>query len=253
MVFDFEISSAIFESYSTNFSKSLNSDVIIVGAGPSGLLSAGLLSQNGLKVTLIEKRLALGGGIWGGAIGMPEIVIEKSFEDILSYLGIKPKPYKDNFFMVSAFELSAALILFAVKSGAIIHNLTYMEDLLVIDKKVCGVVINKTFMGDNLPIDPLTLQCRAVIDATGHDAQGAVLLAKRGLIKSKMGDGVMDALSGEDFVVEKAGLIFPGLYLTGMSICSYYGGPRMGPIFGGMLKSGEKISQLILKDLGKKG
>lgn len=29
------------------------------------------------------------------------------------------------------------------------------------------------------------------------------------------------------------------------------GGFRMGPIFGGMFKSGRKIAQIILKDLGK--
>ncbi|OHB79286.1 MAG: hypothetical protein A2Z25_16515 [Planctomycetes bacterium RBG_16_55_9] len=56
----------------------------------------------------------------------------------------------------------------------------------------------------------------------------------------------MDVEAG---VVSKAGEIFPGLYVAGMSVCSVYNLPRMGPIFGGMLKSGQKAAQLITKKL----
>jgi ribulose 1,5-bisphosphate synthetase/thiazole synthase len=30
-----------------------------------------------------------------------------------------------------------------------------------------------------------------------------------------------------------------------MSVCAVYNLPRMGPIFGGMLKSGKKVAELI--------
>jgi ribulose 1,5-bisphosphate synthetase/thiazole synthase len=50
-------------------------------------------------------------------------------------------------------------------------------------------------------------------------------------------------------VVNKAGEIFPGLYVAGMSVCAVYNLPRMGPIFGGMLKSGQKAAELIVKEL----
>ena len=55
----------------------------------------------------------------------------------------------------------------------------------------------------------------------------------------------MNACEGEDFVVERAGEVYPGLWVTGMSVCSAYGGPRMGPIFGGMLLSGKRVAKLI--------
>jgi len=35
-----------------------------------------------------------------------------------------------------------------------------------------------------------------------------------------------------------------------MAANSAFGGPRMGPIFGGMLLSGEKAARLVLENLG---
>lgn len=32
----------------------------------------------GFKVTILEKRLAPGGGIWGGGMGMPDVVVESA-------------------------------------------------------------------------------------------------------------------------------------------------------------------------------
>ena len=50
--------------------------------------------------------------------------------------------------------------------------------------------------------------------------------------------------------MERTGACFPGLYLAGMSVCAFFGGPRMGPIFGGMLQSGEKVAKAVLAELG---
>ncbi|HCE80152.1 MAG TPA: ribose 1,5-bisphosphate isomerase, partial [Thermodesulfobacterium commune] len=41
-------------------------DVLIVGAGPSGLTCAKYLDEKGYKVAVYEKRLCFGGGIGGG-------------------------------------------------------------------------------------------------------------------------------------------------------------------------------------------
>jgi thiamine thiazole synthase len=44
---------------------------------------------------------------------------------------------------------------------------------------------------------------------------------------------------------------FPGVYVAGMSANATFGNFRMGPIFGGMLLSGEKAAQLIMERLKK--
>ena len=56
----------------------------------------------------------------------------------------------------------------------------------------------------------------------------------------------MDASAGEAFVVDHAGEVFPGLWLSGMSVSATLGGPRMGPIFGGMLLSGKRVAEAII-------
>jgi ribulose 1,5-bisphosphate synthetase/thiazole synthase len=50
----------------------------------------------------------------------------------------------------------------------------------------------------------------------------------------------------ETLTLENTKEVFPGLYVAGMAANATFGGPRMGPIFGGMLLSGEKIARELL-------
>ena len=46
----------------------------------------------------------------------------------------------------------------------------------------------------------------------------------------------------------------PNLFVTGMCCNAVMGSPRMGPIFGGMLLSGKRVSELIIeKEMSRKG
>ncbi len=71
------ISKAIVDRYHGKLLRSIESDVVIVGAGPAGLTAAFHLASRGRKVTVVEKRLAPGGGVWGGGMGMNEIVVQE--------------------------------------------------------------------------------------------------------------------------------------------------------------------------------
>lgn len=66
-----------------------------------------------------------------------------------------------------------------------------------------------------------------------------------------MGECSLSIDEAERTTVENTKEIYPGLYVSGMASNGVSGGFRMGPIFGGMLLSGEKLAGLIAKDLSK--
>jgi len=248
-----EISKTIIGTYSAKLLDCLTSDVAVVGAGPSGLVAAYFLAKSGVKVTILEKRLSPGGGIWGGGMGMNVAVVQEEAVPLLSEMGIRSKPSQGGLYAVDAIELGAGLCWNAVQAGAMLLNLTTVEDLCVREKRVTGVVINRTMIADTLPVDPIVMSAKVVLDGTGHEAVLVQALRKRRLLTNgaNFGEGPMDATQGEQFVVDHAGEIFPGLWIAGMSVSATLGGPRMGPIFGGMLLSGKRVAQLISAEMSQ--
>ncbi|NLX07397.1 MAG: thiazole biosynthesis protein [Phycisphaerae bacterium] len=242
---EIQISKAIAEAYHRKVLNHLASDVIIVGAGPSGLTAAYYLARSGLKVTVMEKRLSPGGGIWGGGMAMNEVVLQEEALQIADEFGIRHVRTAEGLHTADSVELACALCLKALQAGAAVLNLLTVEDIRVQQGKVNGVVVNRTGVYPTLHVDPITFSAGAVLDATGHEAILVATLKKKGLFKSDAGEGPMDAMAGEAFVVDRAGQVFPGLWVSGMGVCATFGGPRMGPIFGGMLLSGRRIAEMI--------
>ncbi|WP_297068977.1 sulfide-dependent adenosine diphosphate thiazole synthase [Thermococcus sp.] len=251
MMKEVEISRAIAEAYFNDLLESLSLDVAIVGAGPSGMVAGYYLAKNGVKTAIFEKKLSIGGGIWGGAMGFNKIVVQEVAKEVLDEFGIAYRPFGDGLYVADAIETATTLASKAIKAGVKVFNMVEVEDLVVKDGRVSGIVINWTpVMMTDLHVDPLTVEARFVIDSTGHGAQISGHLLKRGLIKKIPGEGPMWVEQGERLTVEHTKEIFPGLYATGMAANALAGAPRMGPIFGGMFLSGRKAALEILKRLG---
>jgi len=242
---EIDISRAICEEYNRKLLEHLENDVVIVGAGPAGLAAGYYLAKAGRKTTIVEKKLSIGGGIWGGAAGYNVIAVEDS--DILDEVGVSTEK-KGDLYVADAIEFATALAYKAKKAGAAIFNLTEAEDIIFKRDRVEGVVVNNTAIRmAALHVDPFCISSKYLIDATGHPAEIVAMLKKRKpeLYPKGLGESFMDVETSEAGVVEKTGEVYPGLYVSGMSVCAVYNLPRMGPIFGGMLKSGKKVAELI--------
>ena len=249
-----DVTRAIVTEFAKQFEEYVESDCIIIGAGPSGLMAGRNLAKAGKKILIVERNNYLGGGFWIGGYLMNKVTVRHPAERILDELGIPYKEVSNGLLVADGPHACSKLIASTCDSGVKFANMTAFDDLVLKeDGRVCGAVINWTPISA-LPreitcVDPVAIESEIMIDATGHDAKVVKKLEERGLIKTK-GFGAMWVERSEDLVVEHTGEVHPGLIVTGMAVSTTYGLPRMGPTFGGMLLSGEVAADVALEKLG---
>jgi thiazole biosynthesis enzyme len=246
-----EVTRAIVRSFLHQLEEYIESDVIIVGAGPSGLIAGRELGKAGLKVLIVERNNYLGGGFWIGGYFMNKLTLRAPAQEMLDELGVPYSTASEGLYVADAPHACSRLIAATCDAGVKFLNLTIVEDIVVReDNRVAGVVVNWSPI-IHLPkevsaLDPVPLETKVVIDATGHDASVAKKLVQRGMLKM-VGEGALWINKSEDAVVEHTGEVYPGLIVTGMAVASVFGLPRMGPTFGGMLLSGKRAAEVALK------
>jgi len=253
---DIKISKAIIEGYMDDLLDYTDMDVAIGGGGPAGLTAGYYLAKAGYKVALFERKLSIGGGMWGGGMMFNKIVVQEEGKRILDEFGIRSTEYEDQYYVADSIECTSTLCSRACQAGLKIFNLIEIEDLMIKEKGVEGLVLNWSAVEiAGLHVAPLTVRSRAVIDATGHpieivkiieEKMGHKLNTSTGKI---IGEKSMWAEAAENIVTDNTAEVYPGLYVAGMAANAVYGAPRMGPIFGGMLLSGEKVAQMLIEKL----
>jgi len=250
-----EVTRAIVDEFAKQFKEYVESDVIIVGAGPSGLMAGRELAKKKVKTFIIERNNYLGGGFWIGGYLMNKLTVRAPGQEVLKELGVPYVEYVKGLYVADGPHACSKLIASACDAGVKFANMTMFDDLVLRENnRVAGVVVNWTPVSA-LPreitcVDPVALETKVVLDSTGHDACVVKKLEERGLIKTP-GFGAMWVERSEDLVIEHTKEVHPGLVVCGMSVTTTFGLPRMGPTFGAMLLSGKKAAEIALKILKK--
>jgi len=252
-VSEVDVTKAIVGGFLRQFEQYAESDVIIVGGGPSGLMAGRDLARKGLKVLIVERNNYIGGGFWIGGYLMNKVTLRAPAEEVLEELGVPYEKAAEGLYAADGPHACSKLIAAACDAGVKFANMTIFDDVVLREgNRVAGVVINWTPIAA-LPreitcVDPVAIESRIVVDATGHDAVVCKKLEERGLVRT-VGFGAMWVERSEDLVVEHTGEVHPGLIVAGMAVSTVYGLPRMGPTFGGMLLSGKKAAEATLAAL----
>jgi thiazole biosynthesis enzyme len=249
------VTRALVREFAQQFDEYVETDVLIAGAGPSGLMCGKILAEKGAKVMIVERNNYLGGGFWIGGFLMNKVVVRAPANKVLEELGVPHKEVEPGLFVADGPHACSKLIAAACDAGVKIQNMTSVDDVVLRDEnRVAGLVINWTPI-QALPrqitcVDPVAIETKLVIDATGHDAAIVKHLADRGLAKVP-GCSPMWVERSEDDVVRHTGFVHPGLLAIGMAVSSVYGLMRMGPSFGAMLVSGIRGAEIALEYLSR--
>lgn len=235
MLDEIVITRSIIEAYFKKLTDHLDVDVAIVGGGPSGLVAGHDLAKAGKKTALFESRLSIGGGIWGGGMGFNEIVVQESCKALVDEFGLRAKACAPGHFALDSVHTAATLVARAMDAGLVIFNLISMEDVVIKEGRVAGVVINWCAIQTmKWHVDPLTIHSRYVLDATGHPANVTETLVRKMNVRLNtptggiVGEKSMAADAGELQAVENTQEVYPGLLVSGMAANAVYGGYRMG-------------------------
>jgi len=248
-----EVTRAIVGGFMRQFDEYVDSDVVIIGAGPSGLMCGRELARKGYRVLTIEQNNYLGGGFWLGGYLMNKVTVRAPGQEILRELGVPYEEPVKGLFLADGPHACSKLIAAACDAGVKFCNLTQLDDVVLREgNRVAGVVVNWTPV-NSMPrqitcVDPVALEAKLVVDATGHDAVAVSKLIQRG-ISEIVGLGGMWVERSEDLVVEHTGEFHPGLIVIGMAVATVYGLPRMGPTFGAMLLSGKRGAEIAEEKL----
>jgi thiazole biosynthesis enzyme len=179
--------------------------------------------------------------------------VQEEGKEILDLFGVATREYESGYYTADAIESATTIGSHAMKAGAKIFNCMSVEDVMIREGRVIGLVISWSPVEmTGLHVDPLSITAKNIIDATGHDTEVLRVIARKADIRlftesgEIMGERSMWAEKAERLTVENTKKICPGVFVAGMSANAAFGGPRMGPIFGGMLLSGKKVAELIL-------
>ena len=136
---------------------------------------------------IIERNNYLGGGYWLGGYLMNKVTVRRPGPKDLGCSRCCLHGVLANLFVADGPWATSAAMHAACQAGVKFLNLTEMVDLVIRDRgAVRGVVMNwspvHAMPRELTCVDPVAIECKILIDATGHQAEAVTKLHERGHI-----------------------------------------------------------------------
>ncbi len=146
-----DVTRALVREFAAQFDEYVETDVLIAGAGPSGLICGKVLAENGVKVMIVERNNYLGGGFWIGGFLMNKVVVRAPADKTLAELGVPQKQVEPGLFVADGPHACSKLIAAACDAGVKFQNMTSVDDVVLREKnRVAGLVIWTSIPADVL-------------------------------------------------------------------------------------------------------
>jgi len=124
-----QVAKAIISEFSREFEDYIETDVIVVGAGPSGLIASKELAEKGVKTLLVESNNYLGGGFWIGGYLINKITLRAPAQRILNEIGVPYEEAEEGLYVANGPHACSKLIAAACDAGIKVLNTTKVDDV----------------------------------------------------------------------------------------------------------------------------
>jgi thiazole biosynthesis enzyme len=137
-----EITRTIAWMFNETIDEYANCDVIIIGAGPAGLMASRDLARRGARTLVVEQNNYLGGGYWVGGYMINPVTVRAPAQKIWDELEVPYRRISDGLCATWGPHACSKLVAAACDAGVRFLQLTKFDDLVLKNNRVCGVVVN---------------------------------------------------------------------------------------------------------------